>query len=180
MYTLCCKINWFWEHNFIISLKNGGKFNKNLTFISASRDYSPKLLLHRSAFDNDQSDCTTSELNFPVYNNNTRLNQSGVTIEFTFREVVSLLRRRKVIIIMLVLGVLSLILIVPGLLGDDKPKGPKVTDKVSQHIIAHVRTPSTAHAFSHHQCDQVVLHAVLQWTLHILLRSGRLKLDEWL
>ncbi|XP_062590698.1 peptidyl-prolyl cis-trans isomerase 5-like [Saccostrea cucullata] len=31
---------------------------------------------------------------------------------------------------MLVLSALALFLIVPGLLGDDKPKGPKVTDKV--------------------------------------------------
>lgn len=33
---------------------------------------------------------------------------------------------------MFVLSALALILIVPGLLGADKAKGPKVTDKVSQ------------------------------------------------
>lgn len=69
------------------------------------------------------------------FTTNTRLNHSSETIGLSFNQVISLVRRRKFAFIMLLLTALALLFVVPGLLGADKTKGPKVTDKVS---IKHV------------------------------------------
>lgn len=100
------------------------------------QDYSPNSFPYKiiSAWGNNQSFCYTSEVQFR-FTTNTRHNHSSETIGLSFNQVISLVRRRKFAIIMLLLTALAILLIVPGLLGADKTKGPKVTDKVSvKHV----------------------------------------------